>query len=64
MSTEEEGQAIEQIRVQVRDGEQHAHRNSSAAMELSASAEQVSATAQELAQVSDRLARTVARFTA
>jgi methyl-accepting chemotaxis protein len=63
ISTEEEGEAIEQIRVQVLEGESQAERNASAAIELSASAEQVSSTAHELARISEDLAGTVSRFT-
>ena len=63
ISTEEEGNAIEQIRAQVLEGESQAERNASAAIELSASAEQVAATAHELSRVADGLAETVSRFT-
>jgi methyl-accepting chemotaxis protein len=63
ISTEEEGAAIEAIRMQVRGGESQAERNASAAIELSASAEQVSSTANELARISEGLAGTVGRFT-
>ena len=62
-ATEEEGRAIEEIRLQVHEEERQAERNASAATELSASAEQVAATANELAQVSLGLAGTVGRFT-
>ncbi len=63
ISTEEEGEAIEQIRSQILEGESQAERNASAAIELSASAEQVASTAHELSTIAEGLAETVGRFT-